>query len=108
MAFLLPATGAAADVPISMHEYQCHTYSLYSPTQLAQHEHNNVSPEGIYPAAAPGITTPAGNQLTRSFPADSSFSQISNQTHRSFIFIQLVETFDNNQRYYNHPTHQFW
>lgn len=108
MVFLLPAVDAAGNVAMAIQKHEYSSYSLHSAAPLTRHEHNNILPEGIYAAPVPEISHAAGNQHTRSLPAESNPGQQSVQTYCPFIFIPLLETFGNNQRSYNHPTHHFW
>jgi hypothetical protein len=109
MIFLLPVLNVAGNTVITLHRQDYIAYSLHPANHFTiPHQHDNITADGMYVAAIPGITTPAGNQHSRSLPADSGLFKEFDVINRTFIFTLQVETFDNNQRHYNHPTHQFW
>lgn len=80
-----------------------------SPHRFTAHQQReDFVPENICAAARPGLTSFSGSQYTRPFPADAGPAGAYSAAVHLFIPFLTVENFGNNQRNYNHPTHQFW
>lgn len=109
MAFLLPVVNAAGKKPAVPHGNGGSIYSLHSPSLLTrQHEHIKLVQEDLNAVLIPAITAASFNHCLRTLTADNSSNGAFHKIHCSFAGIPSVETFSNNQRCYNHPTHQFW